>query len=92
MFYGRELPIPTFTDFDTDTLREKSVKEYVKLAKERVRTIHEAVRAESKKRSDKTAEAYNKKAKHTPLSKGDLVYYQEVPKNLTKLVGLRLFA
>ena len=85
VFYGRELPIPTFTDFDTDTLREKSVKEYVKLAKERVRIVHEAVRAESKKRSDKTAEAYNKKAKHTPLSKGDLVYYQEVPKNLTKL-------
>ena len=37
VFYGRELPIPTFTDFSINTLREKSVQEYVKMAKQNVK-------------------------------------------------------
>ena len=85
VFYGRELPIPTFTDFSTDTLREKSVREYVKKAKERVKAVHDAVRSESKKRSEKVAEAYNRKVKHTPLQEGELVYYKEIPQNHTKV-------
>ena len=85
VFYGRELPIPTFTDFSVNTLREKTVQEYVKKAKECVRLVHDAVRSESKKRSDKVAEAYNKKAKHKPLTKGELVFYEEIPQNLNKL-------
>ena len=84
VFFGRELPLPTFTDFATNTLREKSVQEYVKKCQERVNTIHEAVRTESVRRSEKTAEAYNRKVKHSPLSAGDLVYFKETPKNCLK--------
>ena len=84
VFFGRELPLPTFTDFSTNTLREKSVQEYVKKCQQRVSTIHEAVRTESKRRSEKTAEAYNRKVKHSPLQTGDLVYFKETPKNCLK--------
>ena len=84
VFFGRELPLPTFTDFSANTLREKSVQEYVKKFQKRVEIIHEAVRAESKARSDKTAAAYNRKVKHTPLNPGELVFYKETPKNCLK--------
>lgn len=85
VFFGRELPIPTFTDLSVNTLRSKSVQEYVEEVQRRVKTVHEAVRKEAKLRSEKTAEAYNKKAKHTPLKEGELVYYKETPKLRTKL-------
>ena len=84
VFFGRELPLPTFTDFSANTLREKSVQEYVKKFQDRVKTVHEAVRSESVSRSAKTAEAYNRKVKHTPLTPGDLVFFKETPKNCLK--------
>ena len=51
----------------------------------RVKKVHDTVREESKKRSAKTAEAYNKSTKHVPLRPGELVYYKEIPKNRTKI-------
>ena len=84
VFFGRELPLPTFTDFSTNTLRDKSTEEYVKKLQARVKVVHDAVRKESKARSDKTAEAYNRKAKHHPLNPGELVFYKETPKNCLK--------
>ena len=84
-FFARELQLPTFTDLSTNTLRSKSVKEYVEQMKARIKSVHEAVRAESKRQSEITAQAYNKNVKHTPLEQGELVYYKEIPKNRTKL-------
>ena len=84
-FFGRELPLPSFTDLSTDTLRQKYVKEYVGEMKRRVKLVHEAVRTHSKKVSAKTAEAYNRHTKHTPHNVGDLVYYKAIPKDRTKL-------
>ena len=84
VFFGRELPIPSFSDLSVNTLRSKSVQEYVEEVQKRVKKVHETVREESVKRSAKTAEAYNKTTKHTPLQPGELVYYKEIPKNRTK--------
>ena len=84
VFYGRELPIPSFTDVSVNTLRSKSSKEYVEKMKERVQKVHEAIRRESKRQSEITAESYNKSVKHTPHKAGDLVYYKEIPKNREK--------
>ena len=85
VFFGRELPIPNFTDLSTNTLREKTVKEYVEGLKKRVKHVHDTVREETKKRSAKTAEAYNRKTKHKPLTVGELVYVKEIDKNKTKI-------
>ena len=84
VFFGRELPIPSFTDISVNTLRNKSVKEYVEQMKQRVANVHEAVRRESQRQSAITADYYNKKSKHVPLVAGELVYYKEIPKNREK--------
>ena len=85
VFFGRELPIPAFTDFAVNTLRNKHVKEYVDELKRRVKMVHEAVHSHAKATSAKTAEAYNRKVKHTPHEPGDLVYYKQAQKDRTKL-------
>ena len=84
VFFGRELPLPTFTDLSIDTLRGKSVKEYAQEMQRRVKSVHDAVRAETVGVSAKTAEAYNRKAKHQPLGEGELVYYRQAPKDHVK--------
>ena len=47
--------------------------------------VQDATKQHSKQKSAKTAEAYNKKVKHTPFKEGDLVYYKQIPKDRTKL-------
>ena len=85
VFFGRELPLPTFTDHSINTLRNKSVKEYAEQVQRKVKAIHEAVKAESIRQSEKTAQLYNKKVKHHPYKEGDHVYYKQIPKNRTKI-------
>ena len=85
VFFGRELPIPSFTDLSINTLRAKSVQQYVSAMKSKVKHVHETIRAESKARTDKVAEAYNRKANHKPLQEGDYVFYKEADKNRDKL-------
>ena len=85
VFFGRELPIPSFVDLSTNTLRSKQVKEYVDEIKRRAKMVNEAVRAHSVKQSEKSAERYNKGMKHTPHEVGDLVYFKQIPKDRTKL-------
>ena len=85
VFFGRELPIPAFSDLSVNTIRSKSVREYVEKLKPRVKLVRDSARLHTLESSAKTAESYNKKAKHTPLEPGNLVYYKEIPKNRTKL-------
>ena len=85
VFFGRELPIPAFSDLSVNTIRSKSVREYVEKMKPRAKLIRDSARLHTLQQSAKTAEAYNRKAKHTPHQPGDLVYYKEIPKNRTKL-------
>ena len=85
VFFGRELPLPTFTSNSVNTLRSKSVSEYVERLKQKVAVVQEAVKAEAIRQSEKTAELYNKKVKHQPYKEGDYVYYKQIPKNRTKI-------
>ena len=85
VFFGRELPLPTFTDQSINTLRSKSVREYAEQVQRKVKAIHEAVKAESVRQSEKTAQLYNRKVKHHPYVEGDFVYYKQIPKNRTKI-------
>ena len=85
VFFGRELPLPTFSDLSVNTLRNKSVKQYVEEMKLRVKMVHDAVRDEAAKRKAKSAEYYNQKVKHSPLTPGELVYYRQTPQNRTKI-------
>ena len=85
VFFGRELPLPNFSDLSVNTLRHKSVREYVQEMKRRVQLVHDAVREESAKQRAKSAEYYNRKTKHVPLEPGEMVYYKQTPKNRTKI-------
>ena len=75
--FGREAPLPQFDDVDIDHHKDKSVRKYVEDLQERLQTIHAAVRERTDKRVEKEKEQYDKKAKHSSLEKGDLVYEKQ---------------
>ena len=52
-FYGRDPPLPKFTDFTPDSLRNKSSKEYIKEFRTRLEHLHEAVRTNTLKKVTK---------------------------------------
>ena len=73
-FYGRDPPLPKFTDLSPDTLKNKSSKEYIKEFRARLEHLHDAVRTNTKNKVAKEKELYDRKVKHDPLIPGEKVY------------------
>ena len=73
-FYGRDPPLPNFTDISKGTLLNKTAEAYVEEFQRRLAHIHDAVRKNAAAKSAKEKEAYDRKVKHTPFVPGDKVY------------------
>ena len=85
LMYGREPPLPTFVDVDQLTVSDRNLQDYFKKAKIRSKEVYDEARRRMIESRAKEVEAYNKKAKHTPLVAGEKVYELIPPSTRDKL-------
>ena len=83
--YGREPPLPTFVDVDKLTVSDKDLQKYFEGAKTRSKEVYDEARRRMIENRAKEVEAYNKKAKHDPLTPGEKVYELIPPSTRDKL-------
>ena len=84
LMFGREAPLTTFVKDEAaagSAVKEASGKTYIEGVKKRTRDVIEEARTRIEARRSKDREAYDQKAKHTPLEEGDRVY-ERVPDGL----------
>jgi hypothetical protein len=85
IFFGREPPVPSVTEVEEEELKNKDLRKYVGDMKRRVKEIHQEARDRMTKQRAKDELSYNKKAKHLPYKKGELVYEKVQDKYRNKL-------
>lgn len=85
LMYGRDPPLPSYTDVDEFSIADKGLRSYFKKVKTRSKEIYDEARRRMIKARAKEVEAYNKKAKHKPLSTGEIVYEKVHDSLRTKL-------
>ena len=85
VFYGREPPVPTFTELEESGIKNGSYRDFIKGLKVRVQGIHEEARKRTEEKRQKEKEQYDKKAKHIPFKDGEMVYDYVQKKYRSKL-------
>jgi hypothetical protein len=85
IFFGREPPLPSLTDFDEREMKDKDLRKYIGNMKKKVKENHQEARNRMAKQRAKDEQEYNKKTKHVPVEDGELVYDKVQGKYRNKL-------
>ena len=72
--YGRDPPLPKFSNLDRGPLQNLSAREYTAQLQTRIDHVHNTVRSNTEAKVAKEKEAYDRKVKHSPYEPGDKVY------------------